>query len=101
MSGDVIKQVSERASYLTDLRATFGSASGRRVLSGIYARGRLFEKIYVQNAQIYNLAAVRDFVLELFQDIQEADVEINQTITRESAQPLTTETSDGRGNDQG
>jgi hypothetical protein len=101
VSGDEVKRAAERGQLLSDLRDTFGTAAGRRVLSRIYAGGRLFESVYVQNAQIHKLAGIQEFVQGLFQLVQEADVEINISILRESAQPSTTETSDGRGNDQG
>lgn len=101
MSGDEITRAARRAQLHADIVATFGTAAGRRMLSRIYAKGRLFHSVYVQNAQIHKLAGVQEFVQDLFHEVQEADPEINISILRESAQPTTTETSDGRGNDQG
>jgi len=55
-----------------DLQSVCSTSAGRRVLSYIIKKGKIFEPNYIGNATIYKRAGEKDLVLGFMQELKKA-----------------------------
>lgn len=81
------RRISEQ--FLSDVRATFGTAHGKRIFTFLLEQGGVNATLFSKESDIYRNVAVHDFVIEnVLGPVITADEEIYLSIIRERAEQM-------------
>ncbi len=81
------REAAERELFLEDLRRTFATPHGKRVLQWILASCMVHDSVFTGNSRTFHNSGRQDFGNELLRRVNESDLEIYISILRDSAQP--------------
>lgn len=81
---DDLKRAAEYRRFQQDIRDTFGTLHGKRILKYILEHGKTFTSIFTGNSRTYYLAGVQDFSRDIIaNEVMAADFETYITVMQE------------------
>lgn len=81
---DDLLAAAEYRQFQQDIRDTFGTLHGRRVLKYIFEHGKTFTSIFTGNSKTYYLAGVQDFSRDIIgNEVMAADFETYMTVMQQ------------------
>ena len=81
---DELKTAAEYRQLQKDIKDTFSTTHGRRILKYIFENGNTFTSIFTGNSKTYYLAGAQDFSRDIIgNEVMAADFETYITVMRE------------------
>ena len=83
-----LRSVQDKLSFYNDVKATFGTPHGKRVLKDIADEKYLYDSIYTGNAKTHYNSGIQDYIRRILDVVAVADPETYQWLLMQRANEL-------------
>lgn len=83
-----LKDAAQYRQFQEDIKATFGTSHGKRVLRWLLELGGMWSSLFIGNSSVYKKTGVHDFCAEIVNEVMAADVQIYFDIVQQRVNEL-------------